>query len=637
MVGVLDKSARDAAQVKPLAELNLPKSAYELINMQRQQNGENIAIRYIAEGSAFAADKTPAPLGAERHLTYTDLGDQVTQCANALADLGHGSQPAIGMVLPNLPEAHITLWAGSTAGRVCPVNYMLEGRMIGGILNAAGASILVISGATPQGDLAAEKLDDILAAAPTIKYVLVVGEETPAAREDGIACWNFADKIATYKADTLAFDHDDAADRICAMFHTGGTTGFPKMAQHTNSNHVFTAWALATWFGFDQGTTNLSGLPLFHCNASIASGLSTLSVGGTIFLAGMHGYRSPGIVENFFRLVDHFKPVMFSAVPTIYSMLVQMDVGDADISSLRYAACGAAPMPVALFNRFEEKFGLKIIEGYGLTEATVTTSLNPLKPGEQRIGSIGISMPYVRMMVADLDAHGHFLGETAKGTQGDVLIAGPTVTPGYTDTSKNAALFVTDKNGDIWLNSGDRGYEDDDGYFWLTGRSKELIIRGGHNIDPKIIEEVLAQHPAVNLAAAIGRPDSYAGEVPVAYVQLSGEASEDELLAYCKENIDERAAVPKFVKIIADMPLTTVGKIHKPSLKTLDIKALVELQLTAFDTELSGAEVSISEQTTGKTVVIISATPASGADSASLSTKITAMFDDFNFDVEVKI
>ncbi|MFK8021903.1 MAG: hypothetical protein AB8B86_19250, partial [Pseudomonadales bacterium] len=170
----------------------------------------------------------------------------------------------------------------------------------------------------------------------------------------------------------------------------------------------------------------------------------------------------------------------------------------------------------------------------------------------------------------------------AQDEVGAVLINGPSVSPGYTDSSKNSTLFVTDSNSEVWLNTGDLARQDSDGYFWLTGRAKELIIRGGHNIDPKTIEEVLASHPAVNLAAAVGRPDSYAGEVPVAYVDTVSEITEAELVAYCEQNIGERAAVPKAIMIVDSLPVTGVGKIHKPTLNLMELKGVVERELAQY-------------------------------------------------------
>src|SRR5208282_945693 len=204
-----------------------------------------------------------------------------------------------------------------------------------------------------------------------------------------------------------------------------------------------------------------------------------------------------------------YRVTMFSGVPTLYAALMQTPVGDSDISSLRFAICGAAPMPAALIPAFEAKTGVKILEGYGLTEGGCVSSVNPVA-GERHAGSIGLPIPYQRM--EDVDE------------VGVIAISGPNVFKGYLDPRHNAGVFI-DIDGERWLNTGDLGRRDPDGYFWLTGRKKELIIRGGHNIDPRLIEEALHKHPAVAAAAAIGSPDTHAGEVPVAYVQVKTGAS----------------------------------------------------------------------------------------------------------------
>ncbi|WP_034023190.1 AMP-binding protein, partial [Pseudomonas aeruginosa] len=180
-----------------------------------------------------------------------------------------------------------------------------------------------------------------------------------------------------------------------------------------------------------------------------------------------------------------------------------------DLSSLRFALCGAAPMPVELIRQFEARTGLKVIEGYGLTEGTCGTSCNP-RGGERRPGSIGLRLPYCQVKVAVLDGEGNYLRDAAPNEVGNLCLKGPTVFKGYLQQDRNRDIWI----GDGWFNTGDLGRIDEDGYIWLTGRSKDLIIRGGHNIDPQMIEEALHRHPAVALAAAVGKPDAKAGELP---------------------------------------------------------------------------------------------------------------------------
>lgn len=291
-------------------------------------------------------------------------------------------------------------------------------------------------------------------------------------------------------------------------------------------------------------------------------------------------------------------------------------------------------MPVQLFHSFESKFGVRISEGYGLTEATVCSTACPSQANPPRIGSIGIRLPYTQVKTAVIDAAGRLVRDCVVDEIGTVLVSGPTATPGYTDASKNEALFVVDEAGVSWINTGDLARQDAEGFFWLTGRSKELIIRGGHNIDPKSIEEVLAAHPAVNLAAAVGRPDAYAGEVPVAYVDTVAETSEDELIEWCRERIGERAAVPKAITIVDKLPVTGVGKIHKPTLNLLEIKGVVQRELAQLDQLASYQVEALADQKLGN-VAVVSVTIRPGFDAASAKAEIEGALDRYSFKYKI--
>jgi len=271
--------------------------------------------------------------------------------------------------------------------------------------------------------------------------------------------------------------------------------------------------------------------------------------------------------------VERYKVTSFSGVPTIYAALLQVPSEGRDLSSLRFALCGAAPMPVELIRQFEAKTGLTVIEGYGMTEGTCGTSCNP-RGGERRPGSIGLRLPYCELKSVILGGDGQYLRDAAVDEIGNICLRGPTVFKGYLQASKNKDIWV---DGD-WFNTGDLGRIDADGYIWLTGRSKDLIIRGGHNIDPQMIEEALHRHPAVAMAAAVGKPCLKAGELPVVYIQLKPgmQASEAELLAHAAQHVPERAAVPKDVWLLDAIPVTAVGKTFKPALRLDAIRRVLE-------------------------------------------------------------
>jgi fatty-acyl-CoA synthase len=250
-------------------------------------------------------------------------------------------------------------------------------------------------------------------------------------------------------------------------------------------------------------------------------------------------------------------------------------------------------MPTELLRAFEARTGVKILEGYGLTEATCVSSLNPIR-GERRVGSIGLRLPGQQMRPVVLDGDGAFVRDCAEGEVGALVVSGPNVFLGYRDPAQDRGLWIDCGDGRRWLDTGDLGRRDADGYFWLTGRRKELIIRGGHNIDPGAIEEPLHRHPGVQVAAAIGRPDAHAGELPVAYVQPRPGAvvSEAELLEFLRHEIGERAALPKGIRVVSRMPLTAVGKIFKPELRRLEARSALEAALAEAGVPFRSVEIA---------------------------------------------
>jgi fatty-acyl-CoA synthase len=269
-------------------------------------------------------------------------------------------------------------------------------------------------------------------------------------------------------------------------------------------------------------------------------------------------------VQNIWRLVERYRPDTFSSVPTVLAAALGVPVGAADVSSLRYCAGGGSAIPVAVGKALQQRFGTPVLEVYGMTETSSVHTIayvdRPLK-----LGSVGHPVPYSRVRIVKLGADGSFERDCGPNEIGVVAMAGPGVLSGYLNEAHNRNAFVAPG----WVNSGDLGRLDEEGYLWITGRAKDLVIRGGHNIDPAPIEELLYQHPAVGLAAVVGRPDAYAGELPVAYVQLKPGAgvAPGELEAWVRERTPERAAVPVEVNVIDTMPLTGVGKVFKPKLR----------------------------------------------------------------------
>jgi fatty-acyl-CoA synthase len=291
------------------------------------------------------------------------------------------------------------------------------------------------------------------------------------------------------------------------------------------------------------------------------------------------GYRGEGVFDNFWKLIEHWKVTFLITVPTAISALMQREV-NADVSSLKTALSGSAPLPVELYNRFKKATGVEIAEGYGLTEATCLVSCNPVD-GVKKIGSVGIPIPYTDVRILKVDSEGNVKKECEPDEVGEICISNPGVYERHTyhEPDKNKGLFAEMR----FLRTGDLGRIDSDGYLWITGRAKDLIIRGGHNIDPEEIEGALAGHPAVASVGAIGQPDAFAGELPCAYVELvaGAEATGEELMEHAKAHIHERAAIPKHIEIVPELPKTAVGKILKNELRKLAIARVYGAALEA--------------------------------------------------------
>ncbi len=562
----------------PYSERVAGKNTYELLEEGAAINPDGVAISFLMNGDSF---QQPV------QVLYRDFIGKIRQTANMLNDLGVASDDVVSYLLPSLPQTHYTLWGSETAGIANPINPLLEADTIKDICIAAKTKVLVAMGEFPGTDIW-DKVESIRKEIPTLKKVIRVMGATDEAEE----IWGFEEMVEKYPADRLTFDRTIESEDIASLYHTGGTTGRPKLARRTHGNEVAATWMLKAGTGLRPGEAVMVGLPLFHCNGTIVTGLLPLSAGGEVVILSPSGYRDVSIITNFYKIVDHFKPVFFSCVPTVLSVLLEVPVGEADISSLRYLICGAAPLSVELFNRFEKYTGMKILEGYGLTEATVASSVNP-KDGERKVGSIGIRLPYQEMKIAIVDENGDYLRDAETDEIGVVSINGKCVFKGYVEEEHNEKIWLPDG----WFNTGDLGRQDADGFLWLAGRRKELIIRGGHNIDPALIEEPLYKLEGVTMAAAIGRPDAHAGEVPVVYVEVAEDSdlTKEAIMAWAKEHIGERAAIPKEVIITKQIPLTAIGKIFKPALRWDSIKRIYEQELIALGDDAVVEEVVVRE------------------------------------------
>jgi fatty-acyl-CoA synthase len=564
-------------------------NTYDMIQKGAMLNPESTAISFFPTGDQY--DK---PL----QIPYRTLIARITQTANLFHDLGLGPKDVVSYLLPNLPQTHFILWGGQANCVVNPINPLLEPVAIREICHSAGTKMLVVLGEFPGTNIW-EKAISIRSELPDLKAIIRVGG--PSDEKEGI--YGYDEIIDSCNSDNLDSKRTIDPQDVATIFHTGGTTGTPKLAPRTHFNEVVMPHMLLPALELNQGEAILCGLPLFHANGTTVTGSTPFSIGAHVVLLGTSGYRDPYVVQNFFKIVEYYKAVTFSAVPTFLSVLLEIPKGDADISSLRFAGCGAAPLSVELFKRFEEYSDMKILEGYGLTEGTCVSAINP-SHGKPKVGSIGYRLPYQEMKVFILDDKGIFVREAETDEIGTICIKGPNIFKGYVDEDHNQGIWA--KPG--WFNTGDLGRQDADGFFWLTGRTKELIIRSGHNIDPAAIEDPLYRLPGIQMAAAVGRPDPYAGEVPVAFVQVQEGTglNPEQILEYLNQEIGERAAIPKAVAIIDQMPLTPVGKIFKPALRWTAIKEVYETELRSLGNLAESVDVEVGEDKVHGSLALIS-------------------------------
>lgn len=600
------RSAADVERIETTTsfdEVQTFESTYEAIKAGASLKPYKTAISFFLKGEAYD--------NAE-HITYKTLMERINQSANFFHFLGLESDDVIAFFLPNIPETHYVIWGGEAACQVMAINPLLEPEQIRELIQSVHAKAVVTMNPMTNIDLW-PKLEEILTELPSVKHVIgvdiaqhvggasgIVAKAIQAAKRRkinmpaGKTYHNFTSAIECENALGLDFHRVISSSSVSSLFCTGGTTGLPKIARRTHQNELANVHSVRYINGemLSQDKVILGGLPLFHVNGALVTGLMPFSIGATVVMATPQGYRGEGVIPKFWDIVEHFKVSAFSAVPTVYSALMNFPTNGKDLSSLEIGICGAAPMPVETFKSFQKKTGIKILEGYGLTEGTCVSSINPFF-GEQKVGSIGIRLPYQDMKCFQIE--GDKITRTCETDEIGVLaVKGPNVFLGYQLDHQNEGLWLYDEHGEKWLNTGDLAREDSDGYFWLTGRKKELIVRGGHNIEPKMIEEAICKHPAINLAAAVGKPDAHAGEVPVCYVQseTNSAITSEELLRFASEHIPERAAIPKEIHIVNELPLTAVGKVFKPQLemqeieKCINVIARQELANSAIDVEV---------------------------------------------------
>jgi long-chain acyl-CoA synthetase len=458
-----------------------------------------------------------------RTFSNAELLDRVRAAESHLHDLDIGPRDVVALKLGNRVEFIVLLFAAWRIGAtITPVNPSLTAGEVARQLDDSGSALLVV-------ERDADELDSL-----------------------GVPVLDVSDLRTVVEARSTREPYVDPS-ALALLIYTSGTTGVPKgvMLDHANLDAMARMGRDA--FRIDESDRCLLILPLFHVNGIVVSVLMPLLAGASVVVTSRF---QP---DTFFDIVAAERPTYFSGVPTIFSMLATLpDDVRPDISSVRFAVCGAAPAPAELLDRFEERYGVSIVEGYGLSEATCGSTANPID-GPRKPGTVGVPFPGQELRILGPDG-----SEVPQGVDGEVAVAGPNVMRGYLGRPDETAKVLVDG----WLRTGDVGHLDDDGYLTLVGRSKEMIIRGGENIYPKEIEDVLTGDPSVLEAAVVGVPDEVWGEVVVAYVQAAPHTVVDleALEARCAANLSGYKR-PIAIHVLDALPRNAVGKVTKPALR----------------------------------------------------------------------
>ncbi len=522
------------------------RSPYALIRASAQRFPAREALTFLPD----AGLDTPP-----RRTTYRALLASIHRAANLFRSMGVGPDDAVALLAPNMPEAHVVLWGAQLAGRVCPINYLLQPEHIAALLKAANAKVLVALG--PNDELAVWPVAQQVVSHHALPLIQI---RAGAQAEPDVPV--LQDLMARL-ADELVFEPDLDPDRVVALFHTGGTTGAPKLAQHTQGNEAHTSWFAHAFYDMDEHAVEVNGFPLFHVAGAFVYGLALLAIGARQVLPTLSGMRNTGFVRAYWQFCERERVTHLACVPTVLASLLGVPV-DADVRTVRAAYTGGSPLPAELAQRFETATGIPVRNILGMTECAGLVSIEPLR-GPRTPGSAGLRLPYTEVhAVPWRDGAARLDERCAPQETGVLVLRGPHVSPGYTDAARNAGLF---ERG--WIVSGDLGHIDADGRIHVTGRAKDVIIRGSHNIDPGLVEDAFLAHPAVAMCAVVAEPDAYAGEVPVAFVTLKPGAAidADALLAAVAPSVYERPACPKRVLLLDALPMTAIGKVFKPELR----------------------------------------------------------------------
>ena len=508
---------------------------------------------------------------------------------------GVGPDDVVGVLAPNCTATAIVYWTAMSCATVLPINLLFSREAIVALVNATGVKILFTPPASAPGGLY-EKVEGLEALAPSLKRIVTLP----------------LDGRVDFDSENISpiADRDDVAgpspEKTAALLPTGGTTGTPKIVPLTHRNIVSSSIGAMLAAGLGPTDRFLIALPIFHVGGAFCTSLPTLGAGGSIVIPTASGFRSPEVVASHWRIVAEQGVTISGGVPTMIAAAAGAPLDGADLSRLRLCIVGGSICPPEIEKRFLAIWHSDCLRQiYGMTEFGGSITQTP-HDRAQETGSAGLPVTLAEVAVlADGEIH---LGPSTP--TGEILVRGPQMFSGYLRGSQESQPFY-----EGWLRSGDLGRIGPHGEVYITGRAKDLIIRGGHNIDPTSIEDVALRFPGVGLAAAVGRPDPYAGETPMLFVTPTTGAAIDRaaLADFLQAGVMEPPARPRAIEVIMDMPVTPVGKIFKPRLREIAAEAAVR---DALAVSLPGAvcEVAAAHNERGLTLYV--RVPATGLDAA---------------------
>ena len=544
-------------------------SAWGILQHQAAVRPDDIALEFLHDCDDPTRDE---------RLTFSQLAERIEAAGRVFQQAGVGPEQAVAVLTQHTLSGQIALWGAQLVGRVCPINPMLRPEAIAGLIRASCAAVVVVTGLSDEVGYWNSVVPGLREQGIDLP-IFCCDADRLSPGNDGV----FEDLIAAALAphQGVAIWGDD--ESIAALYHTGGTTGQPKLVRHLRRNQAHTARACAAMYDFSTDDVMVNGFPLFHVAGAFVFGLSALSAGSKLVIPGRLGMRNPAFMKTIWKQVERRGITKIGAVPTVLAALKSTPV-DADIASLRFLLTGGSPLPTELAEATENHTGVPVRNILGMTESAGAIAAEPVN-GPRTPLSCGLRLPFTEVAVfGETDGETDLSKPMPMGQTGIIATRGPSVADGYSDAKRNPGTFMPGG----WLVSGDLGSIDAEGRLFITGRKKDIIIRGAHNIDPQMIEDALLAHPDIETAAAIGMPDAYAGELPIAFIVTRNHWQPDTvaLQAFLAERIEDPIALPKQIEVIEEMPVTPVGKIFKPALRRRAIHTVVSRVLADFEPAL---------------------------------------------------